>query len=326
MRKLFLVFAILFGVNCVVFGQAKKPTIMVVPSDSWCVRNGFTKEFDNMGTVVTVPDYEAAFLHNSDIRVMVSAMADFMAKEEFPIVSLEQELNRLKNESAEMAMMQGKSGGTVNETPIERLRRTAKADIILNLDYTIKQTGPKRQVEFNLQAIDAYSSKIISGNTGVSSVISSSDPTTSVLEECVASFKDNFLLGLMNYFNELFTIGREISITIFVYDNAPYDLEEEFEINDYYAELADIIDAWVGDNAVEGRFTLDSKSANRMRFTQVRIPLTAVNPVNGKERAIDANGFVAGLVGSVIGNYFINNQYQSPDYSKQYQIINITSF
>ena len=105
-----------------------------------------------------------------------------------------------------------------------------------------------------------------------------------------------FLLGLMNYFNELFTIGREISITIFVYDNAPYDLEEEFEINDYYAELADIIDAWVGDNAVEGRFTLDSKSANRMRFTQVRIPLTAVNPVNGKERAIDANGFVAGLV------------------------------
>jgi len=37
-------------------------------------------------------------------------------------------------------------------------------------------------------------------------------------------------------------------------------------------------------------------------------------------------GFVAGLVGSVIGNYFINNPYKSPNYSKQYQIINITSF
>lgn len=28
-------------------------------------------------------------------------------------------------------------------------------------------------------------------------------------------------------------------------------------------------------------------------------------------------GFVAGLVGSVIGNYFINSQYQSPNYSNQ---------
>lgn len=296
MKKIFLIIALLLGVNCVVFGQAKKPTIMVVPSDAWCLRNGFTKQFDNMGTTVTVSDYEAAFLNNSDIRVMVAAMADFMAKEGFPIVLLEQELNRLKNESAEMAMMQGKSGGAVVETPIERIRRTAKADIILNLDFIIHKAGPGRQVEFNLQAIDAYSSKIISGNTGVSSTIPSDTPITTVLEECVGSFKDNFLGGLKSYFDELFEIGREISITIFVYDNAPYDLEEEFEINDFYVELADIIETWVEDEAVSGRFTLDSKSANRMRFTQVRIPLTAINPVNGKERAIDANGFVAGLV------------------------------
>ena len=297
MNKKVLLSVLFVGISLLAFGQAKKPTIMVVPSDSWCHRNGYVTEFNNMGTTITVPDYAKAFVENSEIRTMVSAMADFMAKNEFPIQSLEQELNRLKNESAEMAMMTGKNeGGEIAETPIERLRRTAKADIILNLDYTVNKLGPRQQIEFNLQAIDAYSSKIISGNTGTSSPISTSTPITSILEESVLSFKDNFLAGLQNYFNDLFENGREITVTFFRYDTSPIDFEEEYTVNDYDVELADIIEAWFADNAVAGRFTTDARSANRMRFTQVRIPLYAVNPVNGKETAIDANGFVRGLV------------------------------
>lgn len=286
------------------FGQAKKPTIMVVPSEAWCHRNGFVQEFNNMGEVISVPDYSKAFVQNSEIRTLVSAMADFMAKNDFPIQSLEQELNRIKNESAEMSMMTGKNeGGEIAENPIEKLRRTAKADIILDLDYTIHKVGPRQQVEFNLQAIDAYSSKIISGNTGTSSQISTSTPLTSVLEESVLSFKDNFLRGLENYFEDLFKNGREISVTLLRYDTCPIDFEEEFEINGYDVELADIIEAWFADNCVEGRFNTDARSANRMRFVQVRIPLYSVNPINGKETAIDANGFVRGLVNKLKKDY-----------------------
>ena len=279
------------------FGQAKKPTLMVVPSDSWCLRNGFVSEFNNMGTTVTVPDYSTAFVQNTEIRTMVSAMADFMAREGFPLVSLEQELNRLKNESAEMAMMMGKNeGGAIAETPVERLRRTAKADIILNLDYTIHKLGPRQQVEFNLQAIDAYTSKIISGNTGTSSPTSTSTPPTEILQESVLSFKDNFLSALQNHFNDLFENGREITVTLLRYDTCPIDFEEEYTINGYDVELADIIEAWFADNTVAGRFSMDTRSSNRMRFTQVRIPLYSVNPINGRETAIDADGFIRGLV------------------------------
>jgi hypothetical protein len=219
-----------------------------------------------------------------------------MAANEFPLQSLEAELARIKNESAEMAMMTGKEGGSVEESPIEALRRTAKADIILNLDYKITQMGPRRQVEFNLQAMDAYSSKIISGNTGTSSPVSSTTPMTTILEESVLSFKDNFLNGLMNHFTDLHENGREITVTLLRYDSCPIDFEEEYEINDFYVEFADIIDAWFADNCVEGRYTMDAKSANRLRFTQVRIPLYAVNPINGRQTAIDAAGFVRGLV------------------------------
>ena len=42
------------------FAQAKKPTLMVVPSDVWCNQNGYTTEYDNQGVLVKVPDYQQA--------------------------------------------------------------------------------------------------------------------------------------------------------------------------------------------------------------------------------------------------------------------------
>ena len=43
------------------FSQAKKPTIMVVPSDVWCNTNGYMMEFDNQGKKVKVADFNAPF-------------------------------------------------------------------------------------------------------------------------------------------------------------------------------------------------------------------------------------------------------------------------
>ena len=120
-------------------------------------------------------------------------------------------------------------------------------------------------------------------------------PLTSLLEECVLSFKDNFLSGLQHYFDDLFANGREISITLLRYNNCPVDFEEEYEVNGEEYELAEIIEAWMADNTVEGRFTTAAKSANRLRFNQVRIPLYAQN-MNGRDVAIDAEAFVKPLV------------------------------
>ena len=294
MKKSLIIAALLLACQAIGWSQAKKPTIMVVPADAFCERYGYVQTVNAMGETVTSPDYARAMKENADIRTLVAAMADFMAKNDFPIQSLEQELKRLQTEDAELAMMTGKnSGAEVEETPLERLRRSAKADIILDLDYEIHRLGPQKQVSFNLQAIDAYSSKIISGNTGVSSV--ANVPMTSLLEECVLSFKDNFLNGLQHHFDDLFANGREISVTLLRYNNCPVDFEEEYEVNGDEYELAEIIEAWMADNTVEGRFTTAAKSANRMRFNQVRIPLYAQN-MNGRDVAIDAEAFVKPLV------------------------------
>ena len=294
MKKSIVIAALLLAFQFVGWSQAKKPTIMVVPADAFCERYGYVQQANAMGQTVSSPDYSRAMKENADIRTLVAAMADFMAKNDFPIQSLEQELKRLQTEDAELAMMTGRnSGAEVDETPLERLRRSAKADIILDLDYEVHRIGPQKQVTFNLQAIDAYSSKIISGNTGASTA--ANVPLTSLLEECVLSFKDNFLSGLQHYFDDLFANGREISITLLRYNNCPVDFEEEYEVNGEEYELAEIIEAWMADNTVEGRFTTAAKSANRLRFNQVRIPLYAQN-MNGRDVAIDAEAFVKPLV------------------------------
>ena len=294
MRRVFsLVLAAVIGCSTL-FGQAKKPVIMVVPSDAWCVRNGYVQEFESYGQKEMVPDYNAALKNNAEIRLLISYMADFMAKEEFPIQSLESVLKNIQNESRDVSMItSNESGAMIMESPVDELRRVAKPDIILDIDYQVKKKGPKKQVSFNLTAYDAYTSKIISGNTGVGS--SANAPVEVLLEEAVLSFKDNFIRGLQNHFDDMFANGREVVVTLRRFDTADVTFEEEFDYQGESVELADLIDLWFSENTVQGRYSFNERTADVLKFEQVRIPLYGKN-IAGKEVAIDTRGFVKPLV------------------------------
>lgn len=273
------------------FSQAKKPTIMVLPSEIWCIRNGYLIEYNDMGVTKQLPDYKKAMQNDADMRAMVASLADFMQKEEFPIKSLEQELKNLESEAAEEMMMTSKeSGSEVAESPIDKLKATAQPDIILDLDFEKVQLGPKVQIKFNLQAIDAYTSKIISGNVGQGTPSSSGD-ITNQLQEAVLSFKDNFLEGLMNHFSNLFTEGREIVVNVKRWGDCEIDFETEFGD----LELGEIIEDYMAKNTVNGRFSTKSATENKLRFEQVRIPML-IEEADGSSRAIDARYWGRSLV------------------------------
>ncbi|MFT6126985.1 MAG: hypothetical protein ACJAVA_001466, partial [Flavobacteriaceae bacterium] len=61
------------------FGQAKKPTIMVVPSDAWCIQNGYVLTFDDQGSTIRIPDYKRAFQENTDVLLVISQINGMMA-------------------------------------------------------------------------------------------------------------------------------------------------------------------------------------------------------------------------------------------------------
>jgi hypothetical protein len=48
------------------------------------------------------------------------------------------------------------SGAALAESPLDILKRTAKADIIMQLTYTVNTQGPKKYITFILQGLDAY--------------------------------------------------------------------------------------------------------------------------------------------------------------------------
>lgn len=284
MKKVIL--SLLFvSVTLVMFAQAKKPTIMVVPSDLWCNKNGYTQTFDNQGTPITVPNYDAALQNDADLMLAISKINEMMTERGFPLKNLESALKTLRNQAAEDAMLSSKEGGAVAETPMDKLKKVAKADIIMQLTYTVNQTGPKRSLTFNLQGLDAYTDKQIAGASGTGSP-SFATELPILLEEAVLSHIDPFNSQLQGYFEDLFANGREIVVRIKTWDNIDYDLEEEFDGE----MLSAIIENWMADNTVQGRFNTSVATENQMMFEEVRIPLEMEE--NGKVRAVDARRWV----------------------------------
>ena len=255
-----------------VFSQAKKPTIMVVPSDNWCIKNGYTQMYDEMGTIKTLPDYKMAIQNETDLLMTISKINTMMADRGFPLVNLESALRNIEQESAEIAMLSSRSGGGIAESPIDVLQRSANADIVIQLTYVINQNGPQRSITFMLQGLDAYTNKQIAGAQGTGEPSFAAE-TPVLLEEAVLAHIDDFNSRLQDHFDDLFANGREIAFQTRIFDTSLIDFEETFNYKNETLELGEIIEDWVYDNTVEGRYNTTNYTENVIRFDQVRIPL-----------------------------------------------------
>jgi predicted ester cyclase len=280
----FIAFIMFFNISDA-FSQAKKPTLMVVPSDVWCNKGGYMTEYDNQGTLVKVPNYKKALQENSDLLLVISKINELMAERGFPLKNLESSLKSLEEQSAEDALLSSKSGSTVNESPIDKLKKVAKADIWMQMTWTVNQTGPKKSITFNLQGLDAYTDKQIAGASGTGQQSFTAELPV-LLEEAVLAHLDNFNSQLQTHFDDLFANGREVSLRIKTWDSFEGGLENEYAGE----ELNVIIESWMALNTVQGRFSTSDATENMMLFEQVRIPLYDTN-----NKAVDARGWARGL-------------------------------
>lgn len=269
-----------------VFGQAKKPTLMVVPSDAWCNSNGYTQTYDNQGIIEIIPDYKAAVGTDMQLNAVISKINNLMADRGFPLKDLQQTLKSINNTSAEDALISSKSSGaSITESPLDKLRRVAKADIILELEWSVNSTGPKSSITYNLRGIDAYSDKQIAGSTGTGKGSFSAEIPV-LLEEAVQDHMDEFAERLQNHFDDMFENGREITLDMRIFDSADFDFENEYD--DY--ELNEVIDNWLADNCVNHRFNKSDATESMILYEQVRIPLYKSNG-----QAQDTYGFARDL-------------------------------
>lgn len=258
--------------------QAKKPIIMVVPSDNWCIEHGYVIQFDDQGTKKTIPDYKRAVQESSDLLIVISKINTLMNDRGFPLKNLESAIKSLESESAEDEMTKSSKGATISESPIDKLKKVAKADIWIQITWKLNTSGPKKSVTFIMQGLDAYSDKQIAGDQGTSSQSFSEWPI--LLEEAVLAHLDNFNVQLQSHFDDMFTNGREIVLRIKKWETSDIDLEKEYGDK----SLTDIIEDWVKENTVQNRFGSPDVGDNFIKFEQVRIPAN-----------IDARGWTRGL-------------------------------
>jgi hypothetical protein len=296
------IFLALFTTSAI--AQAKKPTIMVVPSDDWCISKNFTMRFNNQGTQQIFPDYQRALRENSDLNGVISKIGELMIDRGFPLVDLGSQLDKIEKDKARTNMFD------IRESPIDILNKTAKADIILKVFWKLHTQGPKKSIEFRLQGIDSYTSKQVAAASGTGH-FSFTQQLSILLEEAVLTHLDNFNFQLMNHFEDLFANGRQGALVLYVSENASINFDSKYNLKGREAALKEIINRyWMPRNTVEGRFSLEENSQNVLKFSQVRIPLYGDDGWGG-QMAYDFATWGANLKQFLTDEFSINTKIQT---------------
>ena len=228
----------LFSVEA--FGQAKKPRLVVIPSDALLLQMNLLGGTDDMGEVNYVQNYKQAFL-DTELKACIAKISELFQDDGFPLTMLEAELRRV----------QGKN-------------LTIPVDVRLELNYKINKRGPQDILYFEMTGLDAYSSKQVAGSSGQSKPAVGATKVD-LLQEAVNDKFRKFADDILNYFTELGNTGRESRLTI------------EADGCELPSQVEDIVDLWLQKNCVNGSFSIDEVDETALRASQAMMPLFNAN-------------------------------------------------
>jgi len=300
MKKLIILLGLVFSIAHL-FGQVRptQPTIMVIPSDALMKHLNCLKYIDNQGVKTPNPDYVTAFADHPNLKQVISKIGELFTDRGFALQDMEATLKQIRDEEAEDAVIQSKEGGEIAQSALDKVLIRAKPDIKIELTYTITSAGgPFRTITFNLQAIDAYSNKQVGSASGTGPN-STETVDARLLEEAVLTHVNNLQSQMQTHFDDLNKNGREVFVRVQVFDDAGFDLEEEFDDT----ELNEHITAWMKKNTVNGTYRQSKLTENEIRFSNVRIPM-----FDTEGYAITASDFARQLISFLKTTYKVKSK------------------
>lgn len=279
-------------------GKYAKPILMVVPSDVYCNEMGYVQTWkDENGVSRTVSDYNIFNREDSrDLRLVISALNEIFNKKGFEVQSLEFLMKSLNQEEQENQFVGSDYGldGAIAESPIDRIKRTANVDFIVDLDFEIMEVGTQRYVTFNMKAVDLSSNAREIAHAHGDGKPSNSASINTLLEEAVLNHMDSFCKKLQDEYVKMSNNGRQITVKIKRTDNSEYDfLRTTFMFENEQTTLGDIIYYWLQDNTVDNNPTR-AITPNVITFNQVMIPLTKTGR-RGAVQRLDTQEYLQGL-------------------------------
>ena len=300
MQKIVLTTMIAF-VSVISMGQqkAQKPKVMVVPEEAFCINAGMYK-MNSAGEKVA--DYNAA-MRNDNVLDVINTFENLMAGYGFRLTNLQQTLDEVKEEATFDNVLTAKDDGMIVEDDLDKLSRVAGADIMVKVSPKISNYGPDLRLELRVSSIDCASKKALRAFGPVTKTTAGS--ISMLIKSAVTDNIETFALGLTNYYEDMQAKGREGTIIIKIADTCPHNLESIVNYKGEDGELADLIELWLSENAVNGAYTGSKTSRVGMKLDQVRFPLFG-KAAFGRSKALSMEDFVkTGLV-QLLGEYGIS--------------------
>lgn len=253
--------------------EQARPSIMVIPGDQ-TLKNFkmLTTERVN-GRDFIIRDYQNYLLKDYRAKPIISHIQDAFNQQGYPLNDFEQTLKQLNTlEALDNADNLEKDAKTL-------LLTTARPDIILELNYysskdkgislTSHDYGNKgdRDISYTLDAIDAYTNKVIStiSITGLSG-----QSTTKTMQADLDKNLPKIQQEIVSYFSDILKRGREITVRVAVEKGSNVRLTDESIEGDTYADW--IVD-FIKTHTVKGAYTMQRNTDNELYFVNCRIKM-----------------------------------------------------
>ena len=252
--------------------EQARPAIMVIPGDQ--VLQNFkclTTQKAN-GRDYILRDYKNYMLKDDRAKRIISTIQNEFNAQNFPLNDFEQALKQLDTQDAlDMA-------DDLEKDAKSMLLTVAQPDIILELTYDtsrdkISMTSHnyggrgEKNVSFTLNALDAYTNKVVATMTA-SNI--KGESTTETIQESIKEGMPKFQQDITKYFSDILTRGRDITVRIAVEKGCNVNLSDESVEGDTYADW--IMD-YIKTHTVKGAYKMQRNTAKELYFVNCRIKL-----------------------------------------------------
>lgn len=252
--------------------EQARPSIMVIPSDQVLQNFGCLRTENVNGREYIIRDYKTYFLKDDRAKRIFSTIQDEFNAKEFPLHDFEQTLKQLDNQEAlDMADGMEKDAKTM-------LLTVAQPDIILELDYNTSRDkvslrghnynhNGEKNISYTLNALDAYTNKVVA-TVGASNI--NGESTTGTIQKDIKEQMSKFQKNITNYFSDILTRGRDITVRIAIESGAKINLSDESIEGDTYTDW--IID-YMKSHTVKGAYKMQRNTNKELYFVNCRIKL-----------------------------------------------------
>ena len=252
--------------------EQARPTIMVIPGDQTLQNFKCLRTEKANGRDYTIRDYKTYLQKDDRAKRIFSTIQDAFNAQNFPPSDFEQTLKQLDTQEA-LDMAEG-----FEKDAKTQLLTVAQPDIILELSYdtsrdkislTSHNYGGKgeKNVNFTLNALDAYTNKVVATMTA-SNI--KGESTTEVIQGSIKEQMPKFQDDITKYFSDILTRGRDITVRVAVEKGSNVSLSDESIEGDTYADW--IID-YIKTHTVKGAYKLQRNTDNELYFVNCRIKL-----------------------------------------------------